>query len=812
MSSLWLTAGLSSALLVGDAYAETASTSSSQQARKSYDIPAGPLESALNRFGREAGILLSFPTDATAGARTDGLSGNYSVEEALPLLLRGTGLEASGSGNTFVLRKVAGSAAGGDAQLPEVKVMGLADATTEGSGSYTTTGQVSTSTKLGLSPRETPQSMTIVTRQRMEEMGLQTLSETMQATTGIFVNANDTERITYNARGYSVTNFQVDGMLNTYGGSLKTNGDNVIYDRIEVVRGATGLTTGAGDPSATINQVRKRPTREFQGNAAVRIGSHHMRRGEIDLSGPLAYDGKIRGRFVAARQKADSFRPLYKEDRTVLYGILEADIGRDTVVAVGYEQQKSDPRGVTWGTVPYWNSDGSVANLPRNLNLSTPWASWNIDEKKTFATLEHNFNDSWRLRAAATHSDRRQDGSLYFGYGGYPNADGSGIFVAYGSFPSDEKMDVFDINLDGKYGLFGRRHDVVMGIGSSERKSISDSVYYDGIPAGYDVIPDWSNWTGNIPQFDVISRGFPSSISKIKQQASYVATRLNISDPLKVIVGVRYGTYETRTQNYSTTGVAATPSGYKNSGVLTPYAGLLYDIDDQWTVYTSYTDIFQPQNYRDKNNEILDPVVGKSYEIGIKGELFDKNMNVSAAVFRSNKDNVAEIDDSVPPNSLPGNAQAYKSTGKGNVVDGIELEASGQVTKQWNLSAGYSHTRSRNNKGEPINTVIPRSLLRVFTSYHFNGDWEGLTLGGGISLQSSFWNTARKPDNSMSRIDQGSVTLVNLMASYKFNKQWTGTLNVNNALDKHYYGRVGFYNGVHHAEPRSISLGLRTTF
>jgi len=700
----------------------------------------------------------------------------------------------------------------GVARLAEVKVVGTQQAQTEGSGSYTTTGRLSSAAKLGLSPRETPQSISVITRQRMEEMGLHTLSETMQTTTGIFVNATDTERVTYNARGYSVTNFQVDGMLNTFGGYVKTDGDNVVYDRIEVVRGAAGLTTGAGDPSAAINQVRKRPTRQFQGHAALSVGSYQRRRGEIDLSGPLAWDGKLRGRVVAAQQKANAFRPLYKEDRRVFYGILEFDLGADTVLAIGHEQQRSDPRGVTWGSVPYWNADGTRANLPHNLNLSAPWASWNMDEKKTFGTLEHEFSEFWRLHAAVTHSDRKQGGSLYFGFGGYPNPDGSGVLTTWGSFPITEKMDVFDVNVEGQYPLLGRQHDVVLGLGQADRESVSDSVYYDNVPAGYGSIPDWRSWTGDAPEFTVVYRGFPSQVARIKQQAGYVATRLNVADPLKLVAGVRYGNYETHTQNYSTVGVPLTPTGYKNSGVFTPYAGLLYDIDDQWTAYTSYTEIFQPQNRRDKNNEILDPVDGSSYEIGLKGELFEKRVNVSAAVFRSFKHNVAEIDDSVPPNSLPGNAQAYKSTGKGNVIDGFEAEISGQVTRQWNVSVGYSHTRSRNDKREPINTVVPRNLLRVFTSYRFTGAAQGLTLGGGISWQSRFWNAATKPDGSRSRITQSDVVLINLMAAYTIDAHWSTTLNISNALDKRYYSRVGFYNGVHAAEPRRIVLGVRAKF
>ncbi len=705
----------------------------------------------------------------------------------------------------------------------EVKITGARDATTEGSGSYTTTGPLATGARLNLTPRETPQSLSIMTRERMEEQGLQTLAETMQQVTGVYVNYNDTERVTYNARGYAINNFQVDGMLNLFGSSLKANGDNVVYDRIEVVRGATGLTTGAGDPSATINQVRKRPTKTFQGNAAVRIGTHELRRAELDVSGPIAYEGKLRGRFVTAKQEAKSFRPLYEQDLGALYGILEADLGASTTVSLGYERQKSDPRGSTWGTVPYWNADGSLANMPHDLNLSTPWASWNMDEKKTFATLEHRINGDWRLRAGWTTADRVQDGSLYFGYGGYPRADGSGsgITVAYGRFPADETMDVLELNIDGKFDLFGRRHDLVFGWGKADRETISPRITLGAVPDGYGLIPNWQTWSGDVPEFPSTVGAHPTSINNVDQKAAFIATRLNLSDALKAVVGARHGKYTTRTRNFSEAGANTSTTGFTNDDIVTPYVGLLFDLNQQWTAYTAYTSIFQPQNFRDANNEFLDPVEGNNIEAGVKAELFDRRMNFSAAVFRSKKDNVAEIDDSVPPNSLPGAVQAYRSTGKGNVIDGVEVEASGQIVRQWNLSAGYSHTRSRNALGAPINTVIPRNLLRVFTSYRF-GDNERYTVGGGVNWQSNLWNTAQKPTGSFnasgapitsaSRIGQGSIWLANLMASYRINEHLTASVNVSNVFDKIYYNRVGFYNGLHYAEPRTASATLRATF
>ncbi len=140
-------------------------------------------------------------------------------------------------------------------------------ATTENTGSYTT-GSTSTATKLNLSIRETPQSISVVTRQEMDDFNLNTLTEAMRHTTGVVVQHNDSDRVSYSSRGYTINNFQIDGMLNTFS-FMKSDADTIIYDRIEVIRGATGLTTGAGDPSGTINMIRKRPTRELQAKAGV---------------------------------------------------------------------------------------------------------------------------------------------------------------------------------------------------------------------------------------------------------------------------------------------------------------------------------------------------------------------------------------------------------------------------------------------------------------------------------------------------------------------------------------------------------------
>jgi outer membrane receptor for ferric coprogen and ferric-rhodotorulic acid len=309
----------------------------------------------------------------------------------------------------------------------------------------------------------------------------------------------------------------------------------------------------------------------------------------------------------------------------------------------------------------------------------------------------------------------------------------------------------------------------------------------------------------------------------MKQDAFYFASRINLADAWKAVLGARYSSYERGNVYYNDDGSLDEVTGFKIDDVVTPYAGLLFDINEQLTAYVSYTDIFKPQDYKDKDNRYLDPIEGISYELGLKGELFDGLLNASAAVFRSEQDNIAEIDDSVPPIIVDGQPQyAYRSTGKGNKVEGWELEVQGQITPNWNIAGGYTHAKSENAAGVRINTNQPIKLLRLNTSYRLPGQWDRLSVGGGVTWQSDIYATAAKPTGQFNtsgspitqrvNVGQPSFALVSLFAAYRFSEQFSASFNVNNALDKEYYSRMGFYNGVYWGQPRTYQLNLRYRF
>ncbi len=711
---------------------------------------------------------------------------------------------------------LADDAARDPATLDTVKVV----AEGELANSYTVK-HTGTATKLDLSLRQTPQSVTVITRQRLDDMGLFSLQDVMGQVTGVHVSVTDSERINYVSRGYNITNFQVDGMLNTFGGSIKTNTDNVIYERIEVVRGATGLTTGAGDPSGTISFVRKRPTDTLQMGANLTVGRWSNQRMEFDLGGPVAWDGRIRARVVGAKQQSDSFRDVYKLDKDVFYGIVQADLSDSTLLELGYEYQSPKTTGVTWGVVPYWGVDGKPANLPRSTNLSASWSQWPIVEKTSFARLEQQLGGNWTIKGSFTHADRDTDGSVWYGAAGNPRPDGTGVTAYISHFAEKSTMDVADVNVTGAFELFGHAQEVVFGYGQSLRKSKAPSISIPDYPDSYAQVPDWRNWTGDVPQLPIVRNGYLGSQDELRQRGAYLAARLQLADPLLAVAGARYSTWETRSWRYSYDNAGnrtgTTRGGYKPDNTLTPYFGLIYDINRTFSAYASYTDIFQPQNYRDKNNSYLEPVVGDMWEAGLKAEFFDGLLNTSVAVFKGEKDNVAELDDSVPAKFLPDGSDAYRSTGKGNKVQGWEVEAQGSLGEHWNLSTGYAHTVIENQKGVRQNTTTPVNTFRLNASWRPGGIDGRFWLGGGATWQSEIWRNGARPApdylvtgrTESVRMTQDAFYLLNLSGGYRFNANFSAQLNVNNLLDKKYYSNVGFYNGVYWGEPRNVQLTLR---
>ncbi len=249
-----------------------------------------------------------------------------------------------------------------DTELGTVTVRAAADAgTTEGTARYTS-GSTGTATGLQLSARETPQSVSVITRQLMDDAGQLTVSQTLEASApGLSVSRSDSNRYQFSSRGFGVSNFQFDGLaspINSLWNFGATDMDTAFYDRVEIVRGATGLLNGSGDPSATVNFVRKQPRETAGGHTSLTLGRWNLRRAEADLSLPLDREGRVHGRVVAVQSDSDSYVSHFGQRRQGLYAVVSAALTPATRLVTSLEYQKNTSPGMGAG-FPLFYADGS---------------------------------------------------------------------------------------------------------------------------------------------------------------------------------------------------------------------------------------------------------------------------------------------------------------------------------------------------------------------------------------------------------------------------------------------------------------------
>ena len=688
--------------------------------------------------------------------------------------------------------------------LPAITVTGRMDtATTEGTGSYTT-GETAAATRLPLSLKETPQAVTVITRQRMDDQQLNSVQSVLENTTGVASYQSDSERTSFYSRGFLINNVQYDGIPTVVGNIVNGSGigsiDTAFYDRVEVVRGGSGLLTGTGNPSAAINLVRKRATRDFSAAASLGAGSWDTYRGMGDISTPLTEDGRIRARLVGTYQDGHSYLDGYKPERKSFYGIIEADLTPDTTVSLGYDYQDITPKGSTWGGLPLWFSDGTQAEYSRSKNYAQDWSYWDNTLKTAFAEIEHRFDNGWKVRGVFNQYRTEFDAELLGVVGRPDRITGLGTYP-YGAYPvalasqGHSRQNTFDVMASGPFEWLGRQHELVVGATRSRRTASQQDIapFYAGfLPVNvYDLRPAY-------PRPDFGAMAWIPTRTRIKQSGVYSAARFSLADPLKLIVGGRFSSYEIDDA------VGSSSLHYKKSSEFTPYAGLIYDIDTTYSAYVSYTGIFNPQtDYRDSNGNVLTPAKGKTKEIGLKGEYLDKRLNASVAVFETELDNAAQI---VAGTYTPGGAQAYKGA-DGTKSRGIELDLQGELARGWNIYAGIAHFRAKDGDGIRLNSQIPRTTAQLFTTYQLPGDWSKLTLGGGVKWQSRFYQAPNTGTSSLGG-EQGSYALVSLMGRYSITKQTNVAVNVNNVFDKKYALQKGDFDTVGYGAPRNVMATL----
>ncbi|WP_165188573.1 TonB-dependent siderophore receptor [Caulobacter soli] len=642
-------------------------------------------------------------------------------------------------------------------------------------------------TGLDMSLRETPQSVTILNQARIKDFGLTSVNDLLAQVTGVNVEKVETDRTYYNSRGFDITNFQVDGIgLPLIWGIQFGDLDTVLFDRVEVVRGANSMMTGTGNPSATVNYVRKRPTDTFKAAGAVQYGSWDDYRLEADVSGPLDSSGSVRGRLIYANEDKGSYLDHYHVNRNVYAGLLALDVTSKLTATIGYSLQDNRSRGVLWGALPLNYSDGTFVDYPRSASTSADWTYWNVKDQTAFTELDYKFDNGWQFKATGTYKRFNENAKLLYAYDNPDPATGLGVKGMSGIYPSKYESYILDAYASGPFQLFGRTHQLVIG-GQTSRSTGKEWENFSEETIIYPAVQDWGSAQPGEPTYP---GAYQASDQTDRLSRLYAAAHFSVTDQFKIVAGVNALKLKSKGYSYG----VDTP---RDEDKVSPYVGGVYDLNQNVSLYASYTDIFNPQSEVDANHQTLAAAHGKAYEAGVKSEWFDHRLYLTGAVFRSEQGDLAAYAGDFP------NGQSYYN-GIDTKVTGYELEASGALTDQWTISAGWTQLKVEGEDDLPTRTYLPRKTFKATTTYTFP-ELRNLKVGAAVRWQSAVSMVDIVP------VEQDAYGIVDLMAGIDVTDKVRATLNVDNAADKKYLTSL-MWNQSYYAAPRSVSLRLDFAF
>jgi outer membrane receptor for ferric coprogen and ferric-rhodotorulic acid len=643
----------------------------------------------------------------------------------------------------------------------------------------------SSTTKLGLTNKQTPQAITVITREQLNDFKINGIKDALRSAPSVTVEQSESDRTEFTSRGFDISTFEYDGMGMPFAQTLLIGDiDMAEYEQIDVLHGANGLMSGTGNPSATVNFVRKRPTREAQAQVNASVGSWDSRRVDMDLSGSLTPSGNVRGRLIYAHDKGNSWMDRYSHEKTVAAGLLAFDLSEVDTLTLGVSQHNSDSNASTWGNLPLIDSKGQTIHYSsRSANVGQDWTYWNMHTQKAFAELTHAFDNGWNATLTATGITEYQDTNML--YVSSVTDDTANVFAAHTGSKAHQLIG--EARASGPFSLLGREHQLTLGAnyGRTHQKARE----HDAVEGGYYDTSFSDLLAGYTPNqgFTYTSDGNTQNFED-RQKSLFAGARFSLADNLHWIAGARMLSADGSGLSYGA------DHSLREHGKVTPYTGLVYDLTDEWSLYTSWTRIFNPQySTVGKDGNLLDPLEGKSLEAGVKGSLRDRRLDVTAAVFKTQQSNVG-ANPVLVGNQYQYDAVSYKSRG-------IELEASGEALPGLDLLAGYTYVHIDDADGDHARRYVPTHALRALATYRLPSLPQA-KVGARLSWQSAIEN------DSNSDIRQNPYAVLDLLTHYEFDEHWSTALNFNNVTDRKYLRSLYSQTASSYGAPRNLMASV----
>ncbi|WP_313110690.1 TonB-dependent siderophore receptor [Stutzerimonas nitrititolerans] len=660
----------------------------------------------------------------------------------------------------------------------------------EESGGYTVEA-ATVGTKTPAALRDIPQSITVYTDDYIKDRQFVNLDDLAKYTAGLRTLTNDSGRSSIYARGYEYDEFNINGLPAPMASINGTVPMLAPFDRVEIMRGPSGLFNSTSEMGGIVNMVLKRPTRDFQGSVTGRYGSFDTSYLETDLSGALTSSDNVRGRTVLAQADTNGEVDYNTNTAQNFYGALEFDLTDSTMLSLALLHQKKD---ITPHNGYPTDASGNLLNLDRDTFLGADWNYFDGRTTDLIGELTHRFDNGGFGRVAVRSSQR--DTEFYYAFtGGAPNAAGNASLTSTAR-DLDQDALALDASYSQPFETFGQVSEFVVG---TDYKRYDTDYRAGGASTSLGAIDINNPASSSIPKPAVNYRQRVTSDEK--EFGLYSKLTFRPVERLALIGGARVSWFDGDTSTTTLANGARTNGDVRENAKITPYGGLVFDLDQWHSLYASYSKVFKPQTNVDVAGDVIDPREGEQYEVGVKGSYFGGALNTRLSLFQLTDENRAARDQ----NNLTGTY--YLSIGEARIRGG-EIEISGNPLPGWELIGGYTYMDTDIIKGDAnaVFALMPQNQFSLWSNYELQGGpLAGLGLGTGITGMSHF--------QTATGIEAPGYAVMDAKLSYPLTSKLTATFDVNNVFDREYYSRVGGYNTFNFYGPsRTFLVGARYEF